>query len=150
MKRNASAVWQGTIREGKGALTTPSGVLKSTPYSFKSRFGDGAETNPEELIGAAHAGCFSMALAHALGEAGFPAEKLETRATVSLDPDGAGWKIATVHLDLVARVPRIERGKFEAVATEAKENCPVSKVLNATITLKWTLEETEKVRAAGA
>jgi lipoyl-dependent peroxiredoxin len=140
MKRTASAVWQGTLKEGSGTVSMQSGVLKDTPYSFRSRFGDGTETNPEELIAAAHAGCFTMALSLVLGNAGFPAERLATTATLSLDQVAGRWIISTVHLDLTAKVPGIDREDFEAAAEEAKQNCPVSQVLKATITLKATLE----------
>ena len=131
MKRTASAVWQGTIREGRGTLTTQSGVLEQTPYSFRSRFADGQETNPEELIGAAHAGCFAMALSGQLGSAGHPAERLAVAATVSLEQVDGKWTITAIHLDLDARVPGIDKAKFEQLAQEAKANCPVSRVLAA-------------------
>jgi osmotically inducible protein OsmC len=140
MKRTASAVWQGTLKEGKGTIATQSKVLNNTPYSFRSRFGDGVETNPEELIAAAHAGCFTMALSKQLGDAGSPAEKLTTTATVSLDQLEGGFRITAIHLDLAGKVPGIDQAKFETLATGAKENCPVSKVLNATITLSAKLE----------
>ena len=141
MKRTASAVWQGTIKEGKGTITTQSGTLKETPYTFRSRFGEDPETNPEELIAAAHAGCFTMALSLALGEAGFTADSLSTKATVSLDQVDGGFAITTVHLDLTGKVPGIDRVKFEEVANGAKAGCPVSKVLNAKITLTATLAQ---------
>jgi lipoyl-dependent peroxiredoxin len=140
MKRTATAVWQGTLKEGKGTIATQSKVLNNTPYSFRSRFGDGVETNPEELIAAAHAGCFTMALSKQLGDAGFPAERLMTTANVSLDQVGAGFAITAVHLDLTAKVPGIDAAKFETLANGAKENCPVSKVLNAKITLVAKLD----------
>src|SRR5438094_8841972 len=107
MKRTATAVWQGTLKEGKGTLGTQSKVLRDTPYSFRSRFGDGAETNPEELIAAAHAGCFTMALSKIVGDAGFTAEKLATTANLSLEQVGAGWSITAIHLDLAGKVPGI-------------------------------------------
>lgn len=138
MKRTASAVWQGSLQEGAGTLTTQSGVFTSTPYSFRSRFGDGIETNPEELIAAAHAGCFTMALSLFVGNAGFTAEKLDTKATLSFDTESL--TITAVHLDLVGKVPGMDVEKFEAAALEAKANCPVSKVLKAEITLTATLE----------
>ena len=141
MKRTASAVWQGTIKEGKGTITTQSGTLKETPYTFRSRFGEDPETNPEELIAAAHAGCFTMALSLALGEAGFTADTLSTKATLSLDQVDGGFAITTVHLDLTGKVPGIDRVKFEEVANGAKAGCPVSKVLNAKITLTATLAQ---------
>lgn len=129
MNRNASAIWHGTLKEGKGSLTTQSGVFKETPYSFRSRFGDGAETNPEELIAAAHAGCFTMALSLFLANAGFTADELSTKATITLDENKL--EITTIHLDLTGKVPGIDSAKFEQVANEAKANCPVSKVLKA-------------------
>lgn len=141
MKRHASAVWQGTIREGQGTLSTQSRVLADTPYSFGSRFADGTETNPEELIGAAHAGCFAMALSGQLGSAGHPAERLDVKATVSLEQVEGKWTISAIHLDLKARVPGIEGTKFQQLAQEAKANCPVSRVLAAaSITLDATLD----------
>jgi lipoyl-dependent peroxiredoxin len=141
MKRTASAVWQGTIREGQGTLTTQSRVLAETPYSFRSRFADGSETNPEELIGAAHAGCFAMALSGQLGSTGHPAERLDATATVSLEQVEGKWTITAIHLDLKAKVPGIEGTKFQQLAQEAKANCPVSRVLaGATITLDAKLE----------
>ena len=139
MKRNASAHWDGGLKDGKGTLTAPSGVLKGTPYSFATRFGETPGTNPEELIAAAHAGCFTMALSNALGVAGFPPAKLDTTATVTLDKVADGFGITTVHLDVKADVPRIEDKKFQAVAADAKANCPVSKVLNAKITMEARL-----------
>ena len=140
MKRKASARWQGTAKEGSGTLSVPSGVLTDTPYSFSRRFGDEKGTNPEELIAAAHAGCFTMALAFQLSGAGHPPEDLNTRADVSLEQEGAGWKIAAVALTLKARVPGLSKDQFMKLAETAKANCPVSKVLNATITLDATLE----------
>jgi osmotically inducible protein OsmC len=140
IKRNASAQWSGTGKEGKGAITTQSGVLSATPYSFSRRFGDEKGTNPEELIAAAHAGCFTMALAFQLSGAGHTPESLNTRADVSLEQEGAGWKIAAVALTLKAKVPGLSKDEFEKLAAAAKAGCPVSKVLNATITLDATLE----------
>jgi lipoyl-dependent peroxiredoxin len=140
IKRNASAQWSGTGKEGKGALTTQSGVLSDTPYSFARRFGDEKGTNPEELIAAAHAGCFTMALAFALTGAGKSPEKLDTRADVSLEPVEGGFKISAVALTLKAKVPGLSKEEFTKLAETAKANCPVSKVLNATITLDATLE----------
>jgi osmotically inducible protein OsmC len=143
MLRTAQAVWNGTGREGTGALTTPSGVLGGTPYSFRTRFEseDGrAGTNPEELIAAAHAGCFSMALAFQLQGAGFTAEELRTTANLTMEQQGGGFAITAIRLDLAARVPGIDRERFQQLADEAKANCPVSKVLRADITLNATLE----------
>jgi osmotically inducible protein OsmC len=140
IKRNASAHWSGTGKEGKGAITTQSGVLSDTPYGFSRRFGDEKGTNPEELIAAAHAGCFTMALAFQLTGAGKPAESLDTKADVSLEQVEGGWKIAAVALTLKAKVPGMSQEEFTKLADAAKAGCPVSKVLNATITLNATLE----------
>lgn len=140
MKRTATAVWNGTLKEGKGALTAPGGALKNTEYSFASRFASGAGTNPEELIAAAHAGCFAMALSAALGEAGFKPERLEATAEVSLENvPPKGWTITASHLTLAAKVPGIDAGKFDEIAAKAKANCPVSRLLNAAITLSARL-----------
>ncbi len=140
IKRNASAHWSGTGKEGKGALTTQSGTLSNTPYSFSRRFGDEKGTNPEELIAAAHAGCFTMALAFQLTGAGKPPESLDTKADVSLDQVEGGFKISAVALTLKAKVPGLSKEEFKKLAAAAKAGCPVSKVLNATITLDATLE----------
>jgi osmotically inducible protein OsmC len=140
IRREGSAVWQGGGKDGQGRLSTRSGTLRDTPYSFTARFEDGPGTNPEELIAAAHAGCFSMALAFHLAGAGHPAEALATTATVSMTQDAEGWRIAAVALALRARVPGIEPDAFQALAEKAKAGCPVSKVLRATITLEATLE----------
>lgn len=137
--RTASAEWQGTGKEGKGSLTTQSGVLSVTPYGFNTRFGDTKGTNPEELIAAAHAGCFSMALAFALTGAGFTPTRIATSAAITLEPEGAGFKISKSALKLEATVPDISREQFQKVAEGAKAGCPVSKVLNAEITLDWKL-----------
>ena len=138
MKRNAKAAWSGTIKEGKGSLTAPSGVLDETPYSFQSRFKNEAGkagTNPEELIAAAHAGCFTMALSKGLGDAGYTINQLTTKANVALEPDGEGFKIPTVDLTTTVDVPEIGDEELEKIAQDTKENCPVSKVLNAKISL---------------
>jgi len=135
MKRTASAIWLGDLKRGKGSLTTQSGVLKETPYSFTTRFENGVGTNPEELIAAAHAGCFTMALSAFLGRAGFTPEKLSTQATLSLEQIQGNWTITSIHLDTSARIPGIGRENFEEIAADAKANCPVSRALNATITL---------------
>ena len=140
IKRSASAVWSGTGKEGKGAITTQSGVLSDTPYGFSRRFGEEKGTNPEELIAAAHAGCFTMALAFQLTGAGHAPEKLDTKAEISLEQEGAGWKIAASTLTLKAKVPGIAKAEFDKLAEAAEKTCPVSKVLNATITLNATLE----------
>jgi osmotically inducible protein OsmC len=135
IKRHASAAWQGSGKDGNGSLTTQSATLKDTPYSFNARFGDGKGTNPEELIAAAHAGCFSMATAFQLSGAGHPPESLHTDATLTMEQEGAGWKIAAVHLTLRARVPGRHREVSGTGGRREKANCPVSKVLNAEITL---------------
>lgn len=140
MIRKANAVWNGSGRDGKGALTSGSGVLSNTSYGFKSRFEDGPGTNPEELIAAAHAGCFSMALAFALHGAGFTPDEIRTEAAVSIEAEGQGFKITRSALTLRARVPGIDAAKFQELAKGAEQNCPVSKVLNAEITLDAQLE----------
>lgn len=142
MKRTSTAVWNGSGMEGQGSLSTQSGVFQNQPYSFKTRFQneDGkAGTNPEELIAAAHAGCFTMALSFQLGNAGFVADELKTTATLTMEKEGEGFTITTVHLDLAATVPSISHDTFQDLARKAKENCPVSKVLNASITLEARL-----------
>lgn len=140
MKKKASAVWQGGIKDGKGTISTESGALSASPYGFNTRFEDKPGTNPEELIGAAHAGCFSMALSGKLGEAGMTAERIDTAATVTLDKVEGGFSISAVHLDVTVRIPGADPKAFEAAAKAAKEGCPVSKVLNATITMDAKLE----------
>ncbi|MBA1146474.1 OsmC family protein [Ectothiorhodospiraceae bacterium WFHF3C12] len=140
MKRNASAVWQGGLQDGKGTLTTDSGVLQTTPYSFATRFEDEKGTNPEELIGAAHAGCYSMALSMILGQANLTPERIETHAQVTLEEDGGGFSITAVHLNVTANVPGADQATFDKCANDAKAGCPVSKVLNAEITMDAKLE----------
>lgn len=135
MKRKATAVWKGTGKEGTGVLTTDSGVLKSTKYNYHSRFEDGKETNPEELVAAAHAGCFVMKLSFVLQEAGFTPDELTAECTVSLE-DGS---IKTSHIDLKAKVSGMENDAFQEAAKNAKENCPISLSLNATISLNAEL-----------
>jgi lipoyl-dependent peroxiredoxin len=135
IKRNGQAVWAGGLKDGRGAISTASGALKDYPYGFSSRFGDVAGTNPEELLGAAHAGCFTMALSLALGEAGLTADSLETHAEVTLESVEAGFAITAVHLTLRGKIPGATAETFAAIAAGAKANCPVSKVLNAQITL---------------
>ena len=139
MQRKANARWQGTAKEGGGTLSTQSGTLTDVPYTFKARFGDGKGTNPEELIAAAHAGCFTMALSFALDNAGFTAEAIDTDAQLTLDQVPGGFSITAIHLTTRARIPSIDAAKFNEIAAGAKANCPVSKVLNATITLDATL-----------
>jgi len=135
MQRKASAVWKGGLKDGKGTVSASSGVLSNTPYSFATRFENAAGTNPEELIAAAHAGCFSMALSAQLGQAGLTPESINTTATLSLDKLEAGWAITAVHLDVTARVPKADDAAFQKAAENAKSGCPVSKVLNAKITM---------------
>ena len=140
IKRNGSAVWSGGLKDGKGAVSTGSGVLKDSQYGFNTRFEDGPGTNPEELIGAAHAGCFTMALSGQLGQAGMTAQELRTTATVSMEKVEGGFSITAIHLDLVAKIPGASQEAFDKAANTAKENCPVSKLLNANITLTSRLE----------
>lgn len=140
MKRSASAVWNGGLKDGKGKISTDSGVLSDTQFSFSTRFEDGVGTNPEELIAAAHAGCFSMALSGQLSQAGLTAESINTTATVRLEKGDSGFAITAVHLDVRARVPGADAAAFETAANNAKAGCPVSKVLKADITMNTTLE----------
>jgi lipoyl-dependent peroxiredoxin len=140
MKRKGSAVWQGGLKDGKGSISTDSGVLRDTQYSFGTRFEQGAGTNPEELIAAAHAGCFSMALSAQLNEAGLTPQRIETTATVALEKESAGFAITSVHLEVRARIPGADQAAFERAANAAKSGCPVSKVLNAQITMNAQLE----------
>ena len=140
MKKTASAHWQGGIKDGKGTLSTQSGALTKAPYGFNTRFEDQPGTNPEELLGAAHAGCFSMALPKELGDAGMTAESIETRADVTLDKQDGGFAITAVHLSLRAKIPGADRDAFEKAVETAKNGCPVSKVLNAEITLEAVLD----------
>ena len=135
MKQKASAVWNGSLKEGQGTISTGSGALVSKPYSFKTRFEGEQGTNPEELIGAAHAGCFSMALSMILGMGGVTPEKIETTATVTLEQKDGGFAITASHLDVVATIPGMTEEAFLEAAGQAKAGCPVSKVLNATITM---------------
>lgn len=140
MIKKASAVWKGGIKDGSGTISTETGVLKDAPYGFKSRFESGPGTNPEELIGAAHAGCFSMALSLMLGEAGLKPERIETHAAVSLDKAAEGFEITSSHLSVVAKIPGADKAKFEELANKAKAGCPVSKLLKARITMEAKLE----------
>lgn len=140
MKKTASAIWQGDLKSGKGSISTQSGALQDNPYGFNTRFEDAPGTNPEELIGAAHAGCFSMALSMLLGQAGLTAERIATTAEVTLDKDGEGFAITAVALSLEARVPGASEEQFQRIAHQAKEGCPVSKVLNAKISLEARLQ----------
>jgi osmotically inducible protein OsmC len=141
MQRTATAVWTGALKDGKGAISTQSGVLSDAPYSFITRFENGKGTNPEELIAAAHAGCFTMALSAQLGTMNFTPQSLRTTATLSLEKLEAGWTISKIHLDLAARIPNITPSAFESAAASAKANCPVSRLLKAEITLTASLEQ---------
>ena len=134
-QHSGSAVWSGGLKDGIGSISTQTGVLKEAPYGFKARFEDGPGTNPEELIGAAHAGCYTMALSGVLAEAGLTAQKLETTAAVTLDKVDGGFAITKVHLTLVATIAGADQAKFDEAAQKAKVNCPVSKLLKAEITL---------------
>jgi osmotically inducible protein OsmC len=140
MKRTASAVWSGGLKDGKGNLFTQSGVLDNTQYGFNTRFENGPGTNPEELIAAAHAGCFTMALSGQLGQAGMTAESLKTSAEVTLEKVADGFAITSVHLNLVAKIPGADQKAFDTAVNNAKVGCPVSKLLNAKITLDAKLE----------
>lgn len=147
MIRKASAVWNGTLKEGKGTITTDSGVLSSTPYSFATRFESARGTNPEELIAAAHAGCFTMALSAQLTGAGLTPESLETTAAVTMEKLDIGFTITKVHLDVAARVPNADQPAFDKAAEAAKAGCPVSRLLKAEITMTARLVSG---RASGA
>ena len=140
MIRKASAIWKGGLQDGTGAISTETGVLNSAPYGFKSRFENGKGTNPEELLGAAHAGCFSMALSLMLGQAGMTAEKIETQAAVTLEKVGDGFSITSSHLEVTAKIPGADPAKFQEAANKAKAGCPLSKVMNAKITMNAKLE----------
>ncbi len=135
MQRSATAVWQGAIKDGKGNISTQSGILKEAQYGFNTRFENGPGTNPEELIAAAHAGCFTMALSNELTQAGRKVDRLQTIAKVTLEKTADGFSIPAVHLELNASLPDTDQALFDQITTKAKENCPVSKLLNATITL---------------
>lgn len=140
MKRTASAEWKGNLKDGSGTISTGSALLSNAQYSFRTRFEQGVGTNPEELIAAAHAGCFSMALSAQLTSAGLTPESIRTTAAVSLDKVDSGFAITAVHLDVTAKVPGADQAAFDKAAAAAKENCPVSKVLNAKITMDAKLE----------
>ena len=140
MQRKASAVWKGGLKDGKGSVSASSGVLSNTPFSFGTRFENVPGTNPEELIAAAHAGCFSMALSAQLGNAGLTPESINTNATLTLEKLDTGFTITAVHLDVVGRVPKADEAAFQKAAETAKAGCPVSKVLNAKITMSAKLE----------
>ncbi len=140
MKRNASAEWKGDLRSGKGTISTDSGVLRNTQYSFSTRFENGAGTNPEELIAAAHAGCFSMALSGQLGEAQLKADSIRTTASVTLEKTDAGFTVTKVHLEVAAKVPGASEDAFMKAANNAKSGCPISRLLKAEITMNAKLE----------
>ena len=140
MQRKASAVWKGGLKDGKGTVSSTSGVLSNTPYSFTTRFEDTPGTNPEELIAAAHAACFSMALSAQLGAANLTAESINTAATLTMEKLDSGWTITAVHLDVAARVPNSDAAAFQKAADNAKSGCPVSKVLKANVTMTAKLE----------
>jgi osmotically inducible protein OsmC len=140
MKRNASAEWKGGLKDGKGTISTDSGVLENAQYSFSTRFEEGKGTNPEELIAAAHAGCFSMALSGQLGTAGLTADTIKTIASVTLEKTDAGFTITKVHLDVAAKVPGATREAFDTAANNAKAGCPISRLLKAEITMDARLE----------
>jgi len=140
MDRKASAVWSGGLKDGKGHISAPSGALKDIPYNFSMRFEDAPGTNPEELVAAAHAGCFSMALSGQLGAAKLTAERIATTATVKLEKTDAGFTVTAVHLDVKAKVPGADKQAFDTAAENAKKGCPISRLLNAKITMTATLE----------
>ncbi len=140
MKQTASALWQGSLKEGAGTVSTGSGALVNKPYSFKTRFEGEQGTNPEELIGAAHAGCFSMAFSMILGGAGYTPDEIATTATITLEQKDGGFAITSSHLEVTATVPGIEEAEFQELANKAKAGCPVSKLLNATITMAARLD----------
>ncbi len=140
MKRTATASWTGDLKSGKGTLGTASGALKDTKYSFTDRFENGPNTNPEELIAASHAGCFTMALSAGLGKAGFTPELLTTQATVTLEQVDGAWTVTTSHLETTAKVPGIDKATFDAIAAETKNQCPISRLLKANITLNAVLQ----------
>ncbi len=135
MKRKASAVWKGGLKDGKGTISSDSGVLENTQYSFSTRFEEGKGTNPEELIAAAHAGCFSMALSGQLGNAGITADEIKTTATVTLEKTDAGFTVTASHLDVTANIPGADPKAFETAANNAKAGCPISRLLNTKITM---------------
>jgi osmotically inducible protein OsmC len=147
MVRKASAVWNGSLKEGKGTISTESGVLSKTQYSFATRFENGVGTNPEELIAAAHAGCFTMALSAQLGNAGITPESLETTAAVTLEKLEAGFTITKIHLDLTAHIPGVDKAAFEKAAADAKAGCPISRLLKAEITMTAKLSDERAISA---
>ena len=140
MKRKASAVWRGGLKDGKGTISSESGVLKETQYSFSTRFENGIGTNPEELVAAAHAGCFSMAFSAELGKAGITPESIHTTATITMDKTDAGFTVTESHLDVTARIPGVDAAKFTVAANAAKAGCPISRLLKANVTMDAKLE----------
>ena len=142
MKRSASARWQGGLKDGNGVISTQSGVLANAQYSFSTRFEHGAGTNPEELIAAAHAGCFTMALSAQLEKAGLKADSLDTTATVTMEKKETGFEVTESHLEVTARIPGADADRFEAAANEAKAGCPISRLLNTKITMQARLATT--------
>jgi lipoyl-dependent peroxiredoxin len=140
MKRNGSAVWRGNLKQGKGTVSTASGVLSNTQYSFSTRFENGVGTNPEELLAAAHAGCFAMALSAQLGEAGLTAESIEATATIALEKTDGGFGITESHLEVKAKIPGADQAAFDKAAGNAKAGCPVSKLFHTKITMNAVLE----------
>ena len=140
MKRKASAVWRGGLKDGKGTISSESGVLKDTQYSFSTRFENGIGTNPEELVAAAHAGCFSMAFSAELGKAAITPEAIHTTAIITMDKTDAGWTVTESHLDVAAKIPGVDPAKFTAAANAAKAGCPISRLLKANVTMDAKLE----------
>lgn len=149
MKRNAAATWEGGIKDGKGQISGESGVLADAPYSFNNRFEERKGTSPEELLAAAHASCYSMALSLVLGESGLTPMRIDTTATVTVEPDDDGFTITAVHLDVCAQIPGADPEVFEKAANEAKAGCPVSKLFNTEISLATYLETFGSIAAAG-
>jgi lipoyl-dependent peroxiredoxin len=139
VQRRASAQWKGGLKEGKGTVSTASGAVKNVAYSFAMRFGDTPGTNPEELVAAAHAACFSMALSNELGQRGYQPDTIDTKAILDFDKTDAGWSVKSIHLDVTAKVPSADPTKFQAAAEAAKKNCPISRLLNTQITLSAKL-----------
>ena len=139
MERKASAIWQGGLKDGQGTISTASGALSKTSYSFTDRFENGKGTNPEELIAAAHAGCFSMALSVQLGEAGMKADSIETKANLKMEKIEAGWTVTAIHLDVTAKIPNADVAKFNKATENAKNGCPISRLLKTNITMEARL-----------
>ena len=148
MKRSASAVWSGGLQDGKGTVSTESGTLSNVPYNFRMRFENEKGTNPEELVAAAHAACFSMALSLFLGQAGMTAQSIDTKATVSLEKVGEGFSVTASHLETTVKIPNADKAAFDKAVETAKSGCPISKLLNAKITMDARLARAPGVRAA--